>query len=191
MRQRPATLLNAHEILRFEVLRQRIATWSFGNFGHQYSHHLKANLHDTAPLLGMFEEAGEYLGAPDREGRLDAIADMLIFLSDWLGRSKYTLPQLMLPNQTLPTKLTAHQLVVLGVSQIAHATLKRHQGIRGFDDPEKFKAEAAAGVGAVLVGLFELADDNGHPNALGLAESVFDAIVEKRNFSDTSNPGSV
>jgi hypothetical protein len=191
-RQRPATALSPTQLATYEALRVQVAQWSRVNFGNQYSHHRQVDICEDAPLLGMFEEAGEYLVAPTSEERLDALADIMIFLADWLGRSGYTLHRLLLPTQSLPWNLTPHQLMVVGISQLAHATLKRHQGIRGFNDPHKFEQEAGAGVGALLVGVLEAADTLGHPCPVRLAVGVFEAIVGKRVWANgTSNGGSV
>lgn len=106
-----------------------VGEWSRRNFGDQVSKVTGAILGSLAPLLGFVEEYGERCDSLTPAEANDAEADMGIYLLDFLSRegvSVYELPEGS--PKSIPSSLR----------RLCHAVLKRHQGIRGFDDAEKY-----------------------------------------------------
>lgn len=111
-------------------IQAEVAEWAERNFGEQQSKHNGIILNSMAPLLGMVEENGErYASLTDAE-REDAVADTLIYMLDYLAREGVDVDDLPWGRPSIP--------VCVSIGQLAHCTLKRHQGIRGFDDPAKY-----------------------------------------------------
>ena len=134
----------------FKEIQQLITEWSQKNFGDQVHSVSGVTMGSLNPLLGMGEEIGELgltyisesLGTEqDLEDRKDALADILIYMCDYAGREHVTL-QFDLEksqNETVPqlTKTPVKDMILhlsVAYSELLHATLKRSQGIRGYDD---------------------------------------------------------
>lgn len=115
-----------------------VPSWSQENFGDQ------KGLNYIAPLMGILEEVGELqevieLDAPKKpENSLmdeinDAVGDIGIYSIDFLARVGVNVIDIW----PFTVESIKHSPVVY-LSQVNHACLKRHQGIRGFDDNMKF-----------------------------------------------------
>lgn len=152
MSSQRATSLDSNremQALRDEVLQHvpEVGMWSQRNFGEQKSHVTGATLGSICPLLGLMEEFGELETAEasdNSEERKDSVADILIFLCDFLFRTtEENGIRIHIDAEALPS----------GCGPLCHAVLKRHQGIRGFDDPVKYATEVGKAVSGILARL--------------------------------------
>lgn len=97
-------------------------------------------------VLGIDEECGEMVEAPDRLSWQDAIADQGIYAFQLA--TYYRLDVGTLVHACKPIAELAHVQIFKG--RIAHAVLKGHQGIRGMQDQEARRLL----IGDSLAGLF-------------------------------------
>jgi len=153
-------------------------------------------LGSLAPLLGIVEEIGELAAATeagDMAEMKDAVGDILIYLCDYTSREATELnsdilglaEDIVTDAEDDPERVRMNPF--LGLSQAAgrlcHATLKWHQGIRGFDDPEKYRAARDAAIARLLVPLslyvsIYLPGDS----LIKLLNNVWENEVKKRNW---------
>ena len=109
-----------------------VATWSRQNFNDQ------KGIEHIAPLLGLVEELGELTEAIEQDRPVDpihdAVGDIGIYCLDFIARAGLDVMEVW-PDTVV--KLPHSPLVYL--SRMVHACLKRHQGIRGFDNDVQFK----------------------------------------------------
>lgn len=104
-----------------------IGEWSKYNFGDQ------KGAGALAPLAGIMEEfLCEYNQAESIEEEIDSVSDTLIFLGDALFRSGVTEVE-----AKEVYDFSSNPEISLG--KLCHVILKRHQGIRGYDDYAFFK----------------------------------------------------
>jgi hypothetical protein len=139
-------------MLSFKEAIAGVGGWSRGNFGDQ------KGAEALAPFAGIIEEIGEARAAFEPDEIVDGYCDQLVYLADTAARCGITDidPEW---NDEVSMSLAPSLEVALG--QLAHAILKHHQGIRGFDDEEKFLAFAEAGIVNVFHAINrEFNDDN-------------------------------
>jgi len=129
-----------------------IGTWSKEQFGNQSGDNLI--LGRVAPLLGMIEEFGELESTEDIVEIKDAVADLVIFLFDYCERAKIpaqaVAEEFAVRGNEIEDGLTGFlhnsqeslqslkRGLILALTKLANAELKRVQGIRGFSDNEKY-----------------------------------------------------
>lgn len=179
-------LLSAENIETIDRVQKEVGEWSRANFGEQVSRHNGACLGSTAPLLGIGEEIGELLAANTTDDRKDAIGDIMVYLCDWAARDGVSLADVVSEPRDAyhATGLTD---VMVGFGQMCHATLKRHQGIRGFDDRKVYQKAIAKAVRLLFNGL----DSYSRLNCSGCAavqlSTTWTKVVAKRDWK--KNPG--
>lgn len=123
-------------MLTMKELKNAVGEWSERNFGAQVSKCKWSKLEgqalgSLAPLLGIIEELAEMEEAVallKLEDVKDSIGDQCIYLADYCRREGCEIP---------PPQHTNMPLLAC-VRGLIHATLKSHQGIRGFDSAEKY-----------------------------------------------------
>lgn len=127
------------QVLPFREAIKAVGEWSYKNFGDQ------KGAGPLAPLAGIVEEIGEQESAFDPDEIVDGYCDQLVYLADVCYRSCIVID----PEWNNEIAMALVPSLSVGLGQLAHAVLKHHQGIRGFDDPTKFQShveEAAANV---------------------------------------------
>lgn len=150
---------------RFANLMIEVGQWSHNNFGDQISKWmgfrpypetmpdtvLSCRLFHVSPLMGIIEECGEMAEAleqlrPDQSR--DAMADVLIYLADYLYRIGEPANAAMLDWDYIDERLDIEssitepgqtcRILLQKIGRLMHINLKRHQGIRGWGDNSKF-----------------------------------------------------
>ncbi len=149
-------------------LQTAVKEWSNENFGPQESKARITRYTDTvhnvvreaplrlgelAPLLGIGEEIGEYddaTAADNLTEQCDALADILIYLCDFASRDGLTLR-----HAAMREALFAERPPSLSscYGRLAHCVLKRHQGIRGFQDLKVYNLERDKAIHALIARL--------------------------------------
>ncbi|HZC29942.1 MAG TPA: hypothetical protein VE261_00380 [Gaiellaceae bacterium] len=102
-------------------LQREQAIWVAHNFGNRPAYQ---------PLLGIVEELGELAEAKTADDKADAVADVMIFMSDYcnaLGIGDVNMAALV----AAADREASMSSTVVIVGRLAHAALKREQGIRG------------------------------------------------------------
>ena len=132
-------------------IQNEIGEWSFQNFGEQISKHTGWTMGATNPLLGLFEEIGEWFTSRTEADQIDAIADIMIYMCDFANRDECNLATALAMHRTTDDDPT--QMVMDGMRGLAHCHLKRHQGIRGFDHNEKYVVVRNAALNSIVRGL--------------------------------------
>jgi hypothetical protein len=145
----------------FEVQKE-VGEWSRRNFGQQIS---KANptlmLNSIAPLLGLLEEYGELMfgleddpfGAENDDDGRDAIGDIGVFLMDYTYREGFNMPHNhseLSAVEMANIHFVSESRLLEPVLRICYATLKHHQGIRGFDNVEMYQKKIQLHVAQLL-----------------------------------------
>ena len=70
--------------------------------------------------------------------------------------------------------------------ELLHATLKYHQGIRGYDDPNKYERKRDDAVGDIMIYLLDYCSREGI-DLMQVTQKTWDEIVKKRNWKDLSD----
>ena len=123
-------------------IQAEVANWSQANFEEQRSKtHPQLVLNSLAPLLGLCEEFLELSTSTSQVEQEDAIGDILIYLCDYASRLDINLADLLPADSRGPYYLLAD-----AVHTLIHATLKHHQGIRGYDDLDFYQAQLRRGI---------------------------------------------
>ena len=127
-------------------LADEVSEWSVANFGDN------ARNPTHRPLLGILEEFFELedaLAASDREGILDAIADITIYMTDYFARRGWPMESLAgrVVYLNPGTYWTTHRLRAIKRTMV-HRQLKCEQGIRG--SQEEHEAELVNVCGQLL-----------------------------------------
>lgn len=173
-----------------EEIQLEVAQWSKSQFGQQQSQvDPDLFLRSLAPLLGLAEECGEYFASQNEEETKDALADIGIFLCDYAGREGFILQE---PERVLwladgwdedVTRLDAVVGIVVSVGRLCHVTLKRHQGIRGMDQPEMYREVRNLMVNRLMFYCIQAAREEFEVQWLDLVTTTWDKIVSKRDWS--------
>ena len=169
---------------KLPLLIKEVGMWSKENFGEQQSKSRDIMLGSLAPLLGIMEEVGELMeaeckesiGESAHEARLDAVGDILIYFCDYIYREEVTLRYNHCEQLTSDSRVP---MVLVG--KLCHATLKRHQGIRGYDVAAKYHAEIEKVATELVDWLFHYAGDMGL-DLMTVGEQVWKTVVSKRNW---------
>lgn len=142
------------------AIQMEVFSWSLTNFKDQTSKATGVTLGSLAPLLGIGEEIGELLTAHQRnnyEEEQDALGDIMVYLCDYASREDYQIRYSMIYPYEIesldPCKLAVSLSQVYG--KLLHATLKHHQGIRGFDDQNLYREKRNEAINQ-LVRILEL-----------------------------------
>src|SRR5690606_6796070 len=129
------------QLITPQTLQQSVAEWSVANFDDQ------KGVNQLAPLLGIFEEVlDELFSATTQLERADALGDICIYLCDFSSRDTppCNLFKLWYESEMIVTifgqQYAKDELTKL-MGKLAHVCLKRHQGIRGYDDDIKYAME--------------------------------------------------
>lgn len=172
------------ERTRLSEVQRKIGEWSRANFGDQDSKATitPTKLHELAPLLGMVEEFGEYQDAKNKTELLDALADVGVYLCDYASRTKMDLGVLWSKVTQRIHNRAFRSTIASGLGLLARCNLKRHQGIRGFDDPCVFTSARDFAVVQILAGLETAAQITDDKSIITLVEEVYEKIVAKRNW---------
>lgn len=171
-------------------LQLEIGKWSRANFGMQHSKVIPGTppINELAPLLGIVEELGELFEAEDDEEAQDALGDIAIYLMDYCCRSAIIIDTLLKQGGGGGERDPERSLVAT-IGSLCHAELKRHQGIRGMDDFEKFKTER----NSTVVRLWHYLDTHAQTvtgySAFDLAKMTYVDIVKKRNWKESPQDG--
>lgn len=143
-------------------------------------------LGSLAPLLGVGEEIGEYAEADTPEDEDDALADCLIYLCDYAEREKTRL------RDNAGLECGCHDLSI-AYGRLVHVVLKRHQGIRGFQDDAKYASERDAAIADLITTLASKAGSfggdvrEGFARLVELGEKTYANVVSKRDWTEERN----
>lgn len=172
--------MKKHELVK---IINEIGRWSEENFGDQSGDGL--TLGRIAPLLGVIEEGREVLEATSVTDLIDGIADMLIFLSDYVTRSGFPAEELaefiLSRDHTRPVTFSAV------VGRLCAAELKRVQGIRSGRDDEWYRDQQRTAIREIVAwcySMLPLGDNK-------LAEHFVNvwSEVKKRNWKQFPSDG--
>lgn len=177
-----------------------IGQWSFGNFGYNASatlprpawdakpvsgsnistdHRHLSCLGSVATLLGMVEECcNELLTADCDEARFDAIGDILIYWADYVHREEAEV------KQDIPEELYTpyDHGIIIWLGKLARIVLKHHQGIRGYDNLDKYRTERDEALNQIFAHCHALVSVEFNMSAKDVMKQVFDKIISKRNW---------
>lgn len=189
----------------FKQIQFNIGHWSLENFGNQDTPYLAVSqagtvrrnqprgpedapgdllpdssvaLDSLAPLLGMVEELGELADAATELDTEDACADIGIYLCDYLCRMDMVWPT----NPVLDTNKDPLQGMVSAVGKLAHATLKRHQRIRGMHSPQDYRKAVADAVRELVYYLKVYTAKATNTTLLEAMNQTWNKIVSKRDW---------
>lgn len=188
-----------------EEIQEQVGQWSRDNFGAQETDLLtvmrgfdgkptgSVALGSLAPLLGLFEEAGELCASPDATERLDAVGDILIYLCDYTYRERvFGLRFSALVRQAAEVKVTeedCYSRLVGHIGKLAHCTLKRLQRIRGFDDFHKYSSTRDEHIVGVLSSCRTILQREFNKTLEEQLESTWTEVVRKRNWKTNPQAG--
>jgi hypothetical protein len=173
-----------------------VGRWSVMNFGFQETQHLVGALNEsvalpdgdvitvrlgsTAPLMGIVEEIGELFEAETEQAFFDAVADICIYLMDYVCREGATWPEGKLHDTEDEFDPVTGLVVMCG--RLHHATLKRHQGIRGFDRAAVYEEARDAAVARLVYYLETVAVEVCESTLQEMVNDTWANIVSKRNW---------
>ena len=79
--------------------------------------------------------------------------------------------------------------IVIWLGKLYHGTLKRHQGIRGFDDTSTYEAHRTYCLAMIIAYMQKLADDMFNENLLVIANRTWNTVVSKRDWKTEPESG--
>lgn len=170
-------------------LKQEVGEWSKANFGEQETEHLKCLIETSqvdvrvclgslAPLMGLVEELGELQRSETKEDIEDAIGDIGVYSCDYAYREQIIIPYLGALESSFSEPISY-------LGGLFHVTLKRHQGIRGYDSDEKYKAERDIYFWHFL----ESVNVCCNGRLVEFTNKTWDSIVSKRDWKENPNDG--
>jgi len=124
--------------MTFNEFQSEVYEWSFANFGDQSS---------LKPLLGVFEEIGEYYEAETIEDKDDAVADAMIYIADFTARRGIDLGLVVSRIDALgpmSSSRSRERCCIIDEGKLCHSVLKLEQGIRGNEDHGDVMCDALA-----------------------------------------------
>lgn len=154
--------------------------------GHPMPHTLVA-LESLCPLMGIAEEIGELARAKDRNEIEDAIGDIFIYVCDYAYRVGFPVPIGLNAMRVIDVDGDLLLGLVSWSGKLFHGTLKRHEGIRGFDDKNKY-LEHCETCTTMLLGYLEAYADAFGVDLLTIANKVW-ADVSQRNWKNSPKDG--
>ena len=186
--------------MSYEVLYQEIHSWSIANFGQnrtEYlngSHGVGAELGSLAALMGMGEELGELWEAGNDEDLFDALGDFCIYLIDYCNRQ--CIPPIYATNATNMAigdwdkkYVGGHSgALVVYLGKLWHATLKRHQNIRGFDERSHYDTVCRNCVAALWQSAAAFARSR-DKDLLTIVSATWMEVVSKRDWKKLPGDG--
>lgn len=110
----------------------------------------------------------------------DALGDIGVYLCDYARREGQLL-SLLLPREYTEVDLGCYRDLEIYLGKLSHATLKHHQGIRGFGDYQTYAQHRNAAMSDVLKFLYLESAHWGH-NFEVLLTDTFEKVVAKRNW---------
>lgn len=163
-----------------------VAQWSTTNFGFQQSKQDPDMFLDSlAPLMGMAEEIGEWMEAETKPDQRDALGDLLVYLLDYTSREGLLLQRV--PERILEADPMVEILGSLG--KLFHATLKRHQGIRGMDDRGRYCLVRDTAILKIINAVDALCLEEFKEPAYSVAKDTWDKVVAKRDWKRNPEDG--
>ena len=153
-----------------------------------------ASLGALAPILGLVEEIGEFSRARTQDDTLDAVGDVVIYMSDAMHRMRFSPGELMTfldiaEGIEWPGWATVGSRLSQAVGRVCHVVLKRAQRIRDMHIETKYRtdlvyafAELASAVNHAAETHSKDENDRNPAPAWTVGREVFDGIVAKRNW---------
>jgi hypothetical protein len=115
-------------IKTLNAIKDEVKEWSYGNFGNQVSKRHYGMMRFDAPLMGIVEELGEYMDATSKELEIDALCDIVVYLTDFMWRrAEFDNTEYTYDGLSVACTLNS---VISSVGWLMHISLKEHQGIR-------------------------------------------------------------
>jgi hypothetical protein len=158
-------------MFNFKILQEQQKYWVKSNFGNRPA---------WQPLCGVVEEYGEFMEAytsGDKEAKIDALADIMIFISDYCTAQKWDLQTIWnsRPDPDLNSSVCDD---VMLIGKIHHHNLKMEQNIRGSkkEHVEKIKIYLAQ-----FISNIELEASHLDVNLISITEKVWQE-VKKRDW---------
>lgn len=167
----------ADALQSLDDIQTKVGVWSLRNFGGQESRVLtyygygyqplgappdKARIYNVplgslASLLGIGEEICELMLSKTHADRFDAVGDILVYTCDYCQRERVRLSECLRwydwPDENVLARI--HE----AYGKLLHATLKRHQGIRGFDSLPQYQRSRDQALGWLVHALAAYCDD--------------------------------
>lgn len=171
----------------------QVGRWSQENFGYNKSKsptNENVVLGSIAPVLGMFEELGELIESVSQEDRLDAVGDIGIYLCDYTYRENIPIDDLGFASSKSLQNHTEHCLSLTNcLGNLCHVVLKRHQGIRGYDNYDKYHSERMIHLSDLVGILNEYCREEFSRPFHSIVRETWEKIVQKRNWKDNAQNG--
>lgn len=196
---------------QYDALQREVGAWSQLNFHDQESPHFVLKMEpfpdgwkvgddmpptlvamgSLAPLMGLTEELGELFAACHPFDVEDALGDIFIYLCDYAAREGFTLP--VGRHLTFELEPIVHADVMTGLviwlGKLYHGTLKRHQGIRGFDNDETFIAHRNYCTAMIIAHMQKLSAEALDKSLLQVVNRTWCNIVAKRDWKKAPADG--
>lgn len=191
----------------YEQIHKEVGRWAKANFGDNESPYFVLKIEpfpqgwrpghpmpntlvameSLCPLMGIAEEIGELACASTLEEKEDAIGDIFIYVCDYAYRVGFPLPI----GASAPRIVDVDGDLFLGLvswsGKLFHGTLKRHEGIRGFDDKYKY-LDHCENCTTMLLGYLEAYADLAGIDLLTIANKVW-ADVSQRDWKNSPQDG--
>lgn len=155
---------------------EEVGQWSKYNFGDQ------KGAEALAPLAGIAEERGEWAQACSKEDLVDAAVDQLVYLADLCFRGGFSIDREW---NAYPEPLFRWDVTF---GKLSHVMLKRHQGIRGYDNDPFYYAEAKEWAGELFNTIHFEFDDEVECVGVDLGEAFTETWNRVRNRDWKQNP---
>lgn len=131
-------LRESSDTKRLLMIQDEVGMWSWRNFGRQESRSVPSLvLGSLAPLIGIVEEVGELEEAEKDADVRDAVGDIGIYICDYSYREELELHVGIVDSADAGS---TKNIALISAKQLMHATLKHHQGIRGFEDEGVYRS---------------------------------------------------
>lgn len=191
-----------------DQIKTEVGAWSLKNFGVQKSKSacqtvehpeggpmlIQPVLGSLAPLLGIGEELGELVMAgADSDLQEDAVADIMVYSCDYAERED--IAHMPFGARAMPIEVQdQHKEALEGMwlfyGKLLHATLKNHQGIRGFDDCNFYKEQRDQALNGLLHYLCGYVG-NYLPGKtpIMLLNETWNKVVSKRDWTEDAKTG--
>lgn len=168
------------------ALTNSIGEWSAQNFGKQ---------NPVNPLLGVVEELGEYARAEFLDEKMDALADCMIYICDYVHRLDSCIVDADLIDNIIVINAGKtpdyykqyydYELIDLA-GDICHSALKHRQKIRNNENHlENIRINLKRLVVKLALETYLLKNQN----IIDLTEQVFNETVSKRDWTKNTNNG--